>query len=341
MSELELNKFFRTNNPCYKANQKYDVKGIMIHSLGVPQPKASVMMNKYNKATSTSCAHAFIDGTNGKVYQTLPWTCKGRHCEGSANNTHIGIEICEPEKITYVVGYKIEYKEEDLPSIKESIDMTYNSAVLLCANLCKMYNLDPTADGVIISHREGFGLGIASNRGDIDHLWDQTKSEHTMDTFRADVAKAMNEASKEGECISDDKEMSETEEKKVFYKIRKSSEDAESQIGAYEDLNKAKSICDLYTGYKVYGPNDKLIYPFADVPFRFQIKPNEKKLIIYKAPGGDSEKRDIKLGVGIFTIVDIQNGSSSKKGFGLLKAYRDRKNGWINLDDLKHILEED
>ena len=32
---------------------------------------------------------------------------------------------------------------------------TYEAAVELFAYLCKLYGLNPTADGVIISHREG------------------------------------------------------------------------------------------------------------------------------------------------------------------------------------------
>ena len=29
------------------------------------------------------------------TYQTLPWDHRGWHAGGSANNTHIGFEICE------------------------------------------------------------------------------------------------------------------------------------------------------------------------------------------------------------------------------------------------------
>ena len=39
--------------------------------------------------------------------------------------------------------------------------------------LCGKYGLDPLADGVVISHREGCARGIASNHGDPEHLWAQ------------------------------------------------------------------------------------------------------------------------------------------------------------------------
>ena len=57
--------------------------------------------------------------------------------------------------------------------------------------LCKKYNLNPTADGVILSHREGYKRGIASNHGDPEHLWNGLGLSYTMDGFRKDVKAAM------------------------------------------------------------------------------------------------------------------------------------------------------
>ena len=59
--------------------------------------------------------------------------------------------------------------------------------------LCKEYDLNPTADGVIISHAEGHKRGIASNHGDPEHLWRQLGMGYTMDGFRQDVKEAMKE----------------------------------------------------------------------------------------------------------------------------------------------------
>ena len=63
-------------------------------------------------------------------------------------------------------------------------------AVELTAGLCKMFNLDPLKDGVVICHSEGYKRGIASNHGDVLHWF--PKYGKDMDTFRADVAKQMN-----------------------------------------------------------------------------------------------------------------------------------------------------
>ena len=70
-------------NPCYTANRKITVKGLMLHSVGCPQPKASVFLNSWNSpAHKNSCVHAFIDGNDGTVYQTLPWNHRGWHAGG-------------------------------------------------------------------------------------------------------------------------------------------------------------------------------------------------------------------------------------------------------------------
>ncbi len=63
--------------------------------------------------------------------------------------------------------------------------------------LCKTYGLNPLADGVIISHKEGHARGIASNHGDPEHLWRGLGMSYTMDTFRSAVKAAMGGASVE------------------------------------------------------------------------------------------------------------------------------------------------
>ncbi|MCK9288597.1 MAG: SPOR domain-containing protein, partial [Sphaerochaetaceae bacterium] len=59
----------------------------------------------------------------------------------------------------------------------------------LCAYLCKEYNLDPMADGVIIGHYEGHKRGIASNHADPGHWF--SKHAKSMDTFRAEVKRLL------------------------------------------------------------------------------------------------------------------------------------------------------
>lgn len=177
-----------TKNPCYKAGKKITPKGLMLHSVGCPQPKASVFISQFNQPTyNRACVHAFIDANDGTVYQTLPYDCRGWHAGGSANNTHIGVEMCEPSCIKYVSGSK--FTCSDLEKAQEMVKNTYDSAVELFADLCKHYKLNPITD--IVSHCEGYKKGIASNHGDPEHLWKGLKLPYTMDGFRADVQSKM------------------------------------------------------------------------------------------------------------------------------------------------------
>ena len=179
-----------TKNPCYTAGRKIKVKGLMLHSIGCPQPSASVFVKNWNRADyDRACVHAFIDGNTGTVYQTLPWDHRGWHAGGAANNTHIGVEMCEPACIKYTGGAT--FTCSDPATAKAAVDRTYKAAVELFAMLCKQFNLDPLKDGVILSHKEGCARGIASNHGDPEHLWNQLGTGYTMNGFRAAVKAAM------------------------------------------------------------------------------------------------------------------------------------------------------
>lgn len=179
-----------TSNPCYKTGRKITVKGLMLHSVGCPQPSASVFVKLWNRADhDRACVHAFIDGNTGDVYQTLPWNHRGWHGGSSSNNTHIGVEMCEPACIKYTSGAS--FSCSNLPVARAVVQRTYDTAVQLFAHLCKQYNLDPLADGVIVSHKEGHVRGIASNHGDPEHLWNGLGMGYTMDTFRKAVSAAM------------------------------------------------------------------------------------------------------------------------------------------------------
>ena len=181
---MNLHKLIFTENACYKAGRKITVKGIMVHSTGANNPwlkryvgpdDGQLGQNQYNNHWNTYhpggrevCVHAFIgklaDGSIA-TYQTLPWDHRGWHAGGSANNTHIGFEICEDGLIDGTYFGKV-----------------YREAVELCAHLCKEYGL---TEKNIICHSEGYRQGVASNHGDVMHWF--PKHGKSMDTFRADV----------------------------------------------------------------------------------------------------------------------------------------------------------
>ncbi|MCL2709210.1 MAG: peptidoglycan recognition protein family protein, partial [Defluviitaleaceae bacterium] len=125
------------------------------------------------------CVHAFIGRlADGRVasYQTLPWEMRGWHAgsgaNGSANETHIGFEICE------AALYDAAYFGE-----------AYAEAVGLCAHLCQIFGIDPEKQGAVISHSEGFASGIASNHADVMH-WFPVHGKD-MDAFRHEVAQRL------------------------------------------------------------------------------------------------------------------------------------------------------
>ena len=184
---MQITEEFAVKNKCYQAGAPLTPRGIMLHSVGTPQPSAAVFarsFNQYQPGGASVCVHAFVQA-DGTVYQTLPWEMIAWHCGGSANSTHIGVEMTEPS-----VGMTRDEAAEQIAG-------TYHTAVELFAALCKKYGLDPVRDGVIIGHAEGHRRGVASNHADPELLWRTYDMGYTMDGFRADVAEAMGNGARE------------------------------------------------------------------------------------------------------------------------------------------------
>mgnify|MGYP000784303190 CR=1 FL=1 len=187
---MEIVEAFAMKNKCYQVAAPLTPQGIMLHSIGCPQPNAAVLAryyNQYQPGGQSVCVHGFIQ-RDGTYYQTLPYTMRAWHCGGSANGTHIGIEMTEPASIVYT-GHGADWRDLDPAATEAHVRGTYAAAVELFAQLCEQYALDPLADGVIISHAEGAARGIASAHADPTHLWRAFGL--TMDGFREDVAATM------------------------------------------------------------------------------------------------------------------------------------------------------
>ena len=186
---MEIIQAYATKNRCYQIGTPLKPRGIMLHSVGTPQPSARALvryMDQYQPGGQSVCVHA-VAQADGTVYQLLPWEMRGWHCGGAANGTHIGVEMTEPD-------VSMPYAES-----AEQIAGTYHTAVELFAALCKKYGLDPVRDGVIIGHAEGHRRGVASNHADPEVLWRTYDMGYTMDGFRADVAEAMSKNDEEDE----------------------------------------------------------------------------------------------------------------------------------------------
>lgn len=180
---MQINTKYMTKNDCYIANRKIIPKGIMIHSTATPGVMALDWYERWNKSYKASeinkpvCVHAFVD--DKEIWQYLPWDHRGWHAGGKANDTHIGIEICEPSGFFYshnvMIGYEV-LKNTDY------FRRAYQNTINLCIFLCKKYGL---SEKDIICHSEGNVKGIASNHSDVMH-WFPLHGED-MDSFRKAV----------------------------------------------------------------------------------------------------------------------------------------------------------
>lgn len=190
---------YLTKNGSYSDPDIISPVGIVIHSTGVNQTKLGRYVqpseddpryfelitklgknkngNSWNRPSVQKSVHfmigKFADGSIG-VVQTLPleyaaWGV-GRGTKGSYNyspHAHIQFEVCE-----------------DALTDEKYFSAVYDLAVELCAMLCREYGWD---ESVVVSHKEAYKKGYASNHADIDHWLKKFKL--NMNDFRSDVAK--------------------------------------------------------------------------------------------------------------------------------------------------------
>lgn len=174
-----------TTSPCYKAGRKISPKGLMIHSVGCPQPNAIVFVNTW-KTSTQACAHAVM-GRDGNAYQVLPWNHRGWHAGSPANEMFISIELTEPSTIRYTSGSN--FVDNNPSNSKAHVLEVYKHAVQFAAFICKQYGFNPLDSNQLLSHSEGNKKGWATNHGDVEHMWKIYGL--SMNQFRKDVNAAL------------------------------------------------------------------------------------------------------------------------------------------------------
>lgn len=184
---MKLTKKYVTNNMHYKNNRIINVSSLVLHSVGTPQPSPDVFYKVWNTDTNQYLAQIVV-GTD-TAYEVLPCTStKGKavFCwhVGTHNSKSIGVELTEPSTIKYTKG--AQFDDLDPENTEAHVLKTYENAVDIFAQLCKIHNLDPTLDGVILSHKECHARGIGTNHGDPEHLW--SRFGLSLDQFRIDVS---------------------------------------------------------------------------------------------------------------------------------------------------------
>lgn len=279
-----------TQSTCYKGTTKGTPVGILWHDTAGGNKKISRYVqpsdndpnkdellellgkNKYgndwNHIDRQAGVNAFVgELASGEVssVQTLPWNyrpwgcgsgSKGS-CNGSSSVTNspfwIQFEMCDD-------GYKD----------SNYFNKVYKEACELTAYLCKLYNINPCGtiiyNGVtvptILCHWDSYELGLGSGHSDV-YGW-FNKFGKTMEDVRKDVKKLIDDSAP-----------------KIIYRVRKTWEDKQSQIGAYTILDYAIANCPV--GYGVYDPNGVEMYrheedvqpePEPDVP---DVDPEQEK----------------------------------------------------------------
>ena len=85
-----------TKSDCYKAGKTIKPKGIMVHSTATPGADALTIRDAWDRAGAEAAVHYITE--DKRTLQTLPDDRRAWHCGGTANNTHIAFEICEPQE---------------------------------------------------------------------------------------------------------------------------------------------------------------------------------------------------------------------------------------------------
>lgn len=201
---LNIKTQYLTKSRNYQTKRSIEVKGLVLHSIGCPQPSAQSLVNSWNNSEVEKGIHAFVD--NNEAIITLPclevtdtsgpgkahraWHI-GAGSKGSFNNSRIGVEMTEPKWIKYTKGAS--FTCSDPEAARQFVYKNLENAVELFAQLCIYHNLDPLGENIILSHKEANALGYGSNHGDPSHLFTQLNMDYNMDKFRQEVNKRVQE----------------------------------------------------------------------------------------------------------------------------------------------------
>lgn len=129
-----------------------------------------------------------------------------------------------------------------------------------------------------------------------------------------------------------------------WYRVRRSWEDAKSQIGAFHDISRAKACADANPGYSVFDEAGNRIYPESSfIPYRVRVKTGDLNMRL----GATIDSTSVGcVPPGVYTIVEEKIGKVGKSGsegvWGRLKTERSyngkRVSVWICLSYTEKVL---
>ena len=303
--QINQNPNFGTHNTSIRTG---NIEYIVIHYVGATGD-AKNNISYYNERSTTSASADFYVGHNGDIWQYNPnptkrycWAVGGAKMSsyggslyGKARNANcISIEMC----VKNTTGNKNANSSGWILT-----DATYKGTVQLTKYLMELYNI-PAKN--VIRHYDVNGKYCPGIYG-----WNAASgSEAKWNKFKEDILNNNSIVVKEEE-----------EEKISYYRVRKTWEDSKSQIGAYVDLNNAKSNCK--EGYSVFDKDGKVVYSNKKVNSNlpYKVKVTAAALNYRQGPGTNYKINGVIKDKGIYTITQEEDG------WGKLKSGA----GWICL----------
>lgn len=186
---MQIVESYLDRTPIYKKQELFQPKGIILYTVGCPQPSAKVLIHNWNQEKFEGfCPHALIDARSGNCFTLLPWNVKGSHTKNEIDDECIGVVMCEPSAIKYTK--KDNFKIFNQASATDAMRKTLDSAVDMCALLCAAYSIAPETGIFSLKERPG-KINTLSRFKDPEHFWVGLNSNLTMDAFRGLVKEKM------------------------------------------------------------------------------------------------------------------------------------------------------
>ncbi len=340
---MNITKALCTGNSRYKAGEIFSPHGVVLHSIGTPQPDANKMRSYWQNNGSAYVVHYVID--NKQIIQCMPDNYKCWHVGSPGNAKWIGIEMCEPSQIKYTGGAS--FTVSGLASAQTYTEACYKNAVWLIAKLCKEHGWNPYTD--VYTHYEITQKKLSkTDHVDPQHLWNGLGMGYDLATLRRDVAAAMGSNStapvpsapssgsyQEGSIIKLTSGAKYTNGKSVPNWVINSTcyvREIRNDGNISFSVLKTGAITGVISPKYIVGNGEGAPSTPVSAAFTpYTVKVTASALNVRSGPGTNySVQQTISKG-GAYTIVDEKNG------FGLLKSYQSQRNGWVSLNYIQRI----
>lgn len=267
---ITIVKRLLTKNDCFNSGRRITPSGLQLHTIGTAQNSAASLASYWDQPGIDSCVHYCVDAEHeGRVLQFLPENYRSWADAGVGNASAITVELMESDYMRYTGGAS--YTVTNETKFKADVTRAYKTAVELFAQKCLEHGWDPQAkrpDGLhyVFSHDEGRRAGLSSAHVDPTHIWGRYG--WTMDGFRADVKKMMQELRSGKQTIADQKKQTTAAGSTSASGIPASKEEFISAVAAicvdlWPDLQILPSVviaqCCLETGYGLGSDAQELV----------------------------------------------------------------------------------